>query len=437
MIVTDSPWRTESNMTGHFDWRILSSWYRESRFWLLIYFCATSLSALFAVLQPCASAQQLRLTNSTSFDRTEEVVEIPLNQVARHMHFSATQLKSLVAKDVSTKRRIPSQLYSSRPGADVDMLLLLVELPAKGAVRVEFRSDPAAPPQEPLVFGRAIPERKDDFAWENKVVAYRIYGPSLEASGEISSGIDVWSKRIPNFVVNSFYKQDHEAALTHNPALSYHHDNGIGLDSYDVGPSRGCGGTSVWADDKLNVSKNYTVANVLATGPVRFEFEVSYAPWLAGGKMVSETKRITLDAGSHLNKIVSTFTFDGDSRLDLAAGIAIHEGGEVTLAVGKSIASVWDRPQNPAAGRIATGLVSLPAEHARTMTAAKHALMIFERRSGESFMYFAGSGWSKADMPTQADWNAYLARFEELQQHPVARAWIKTMTARQDRGSWN
>jgi hypothetical protein len=63
----------------------------------------------------------------------------------------------------------------------------------------------------------------------------------------------------------------------------------------------------VWADEKLNVSKNYTVAKILATGPIRFEFEVSYEPWLAGGRMLRETKRITLDAGSHLNKIVSTY----------------------------------------------------------------------------------------------------------------------------------
>jgi hypothetical protein len=391
----------------------------------LIYLWAISLSVLFAALQPRAWAQQLRLTNPIGIDRTEEIVEIPLQQVRHHLHFSAAQLQSLVATDVTTKQRIPTQLYSSRHRADPDTLLLLVQLPAKGKVNVAFKSGPAAPFQEPLVFGRVIPERKDDFAWENKVVAYRIYGPALEATGEISSGIDVWSKRIPNFVVNSFYKQDHEAALAHNPALSYHHDNGIGLDSYDVGPSRGCGGTGVWADDKLNVSKNYTVVKILASGPIRFEFEVSYAPWQAGGKIVSETKRITLDAGSHLNKIVSTFTFNGDSLLKLAAGIAIHEGGEVTLPVGKSVASVWDTPQNLSAGRIATGLVSLPVEHARTMTAAKHALMIFERHSGESFTYFAGSGWSKADMPMQADWSAYLVRFQEMREHPIGFAWIE------------
>lgn len=373
---------------------------------------------------PCAWAQRLRISNPTSIDRTEEVVELPLSRVAGHLRFSAAQMQSLVATDTATEQRIPSQLYSSRPGGDPDTLLLLVKLPAKGTMNVAFHLDPALQPQESLVFGRAIPERKDDFAWENTVAAYRIYGPALEATGEISSGIDVWSKRIPNFVVNSFYQQDHEAAITHNSPLSYHNDNGIGLDSYDVGPSRGCGGTAVWADGKLDVSKNYTVAKILATGPIRFEFEVSYAPWPAGGRMVTETKRITLDAGSHLNKIVSTYRFEGGSSLDLAAGIAIHEGGVTTLPVGKSIASVWDTPQKLSAGRIATGLISLPTEHATTVTAAHHALMLYKRHSGESFTYFAGSGWSKADMPTQQDWNTYLLRFEELREHPVAVTWL-------------
>lgn len=235
----------------------------------------------------------------------------------------------------------------------------------------------------------------------------------------------MWSKRIPNFVVNSFYQRDHEASLTHDPALSYHKDNGIGLDSYDVGSSRGCGGTAVWADGKLNVSKNYTAVRIAAAGPIRLEFEVSYAPWRAGGRVVTETKRITLDAGSHLNRIMSTYVFDGNSPIDLVAAIAIHQGAATTLPSGGSIASVWDTPQDPSAGRIATGLVSLPAEHAKTTTAENHALMLFERHSGEPFTYFAGSGWSKADMPAQADWNAYLERFQELQEHPIAFSWTR------------
>lgn len=386
--------------------------------------CTSTVAICLGALQPNAWAQHVRLVNPLNVDRTEEVVEIPLGQVGERLHYSATQLRSLVATDTATHQRIPSQLYSARPGADPDMLLLFIKLPAKGVENVSFHIDAAAPPQPPLVFGREAPERKDDFAWENQVVAYRVYGPALEAAGEITSGIDVWSKRIPNFVIDSFYKRDLEGSRTHQPMLSYHKDNGQGLDSYDVGPSRGCGGTAVWADGKLFVSKNYTRQTMLANGPIRFAFELSYAPWVANGHSVSETKRITLDAGSHLNKIVSTFTFDGNQKLDLAAGLAIHEGADATLPKGGTIASVWDTPQDPSAGRIATGLISMPAEHAKTITAAHHALMLFERSSGEPFTSFAGSGWSKADMPTQAAWDAYLEKFQQLQLHPVVINWV-------------
>jgi hypothetical protein len=67
--------------------------------------------------------------------------------------------------------------------------------------------------------------------------------------------------------------------------------------------------------------------------------------------------------------------------------------------------------------------VALPAEHATVMTAANHALLIFKRHSVESFTYFAGSGWSKADMPAQEDWNTYLVHFQELHEHPVVFTW--------------
>jgi hypothetical protein len=69
--------------------------------------------------------------------------------------------------------------------------------------------------------------------------------------------------------------------------------------------------------------------------------------------------------------------------------------------------------------------VALPAEHAKALTAANHALMIVQRRSGEPFTYFAGAAWSKADMPTQADWNSYLDNFKQLREHPILAAWIK------------
>ena len=235
----------------------------------------------------------------------------------------------------------------------------------------------------------------------------------------------MWSKRVPNFVIDTFYQRGFEGEQTHNPQLSYHIDNGQGLDSYLVGPTRGCGGTAVFADGKLIVSKNYTQLNILGSGPIRFAFQVTYAPWQAAGRTVTETKTISLDAGSHMSRIVSTYTFDGKSDLDLVAGLAVHPGADVQFPVKDSIASVWDTPQDPTADRIATGLVALSTEHAQTTSATDHALLRFRRHSGEPFTYYAGSGWSKADMPTQVSWSNYLTAFLNLRQHPVRRTWIQ------------
>jgi hypothetical protein len=371
------------------------------------------------------SAQKLRLTNPLNVDRTQEVVEVPLTQVMKNLRLTEAKLESLVAIDAKTKKRIPSQLYSYRNGLDPDTLLLLVQLPARGSMTVSFKVDPKAPLQQPLVYGREAPERKDDFAWENQLVAYRVYGPALQAAGEVTSGIDVWSKRIPNFVIDSFYKRDAEGDATHNPDLSYHKDNGQGLDSYRVGPSRGCGGTGVWTDGQLYVSKNYTFKRVLANGPIRFTFELKYDTWSAAGRTVVETKVITLDAGSHMNRIDSAYTFIGQQPFDMAAGLALHPGSEVSFPAGDNIVSVWDTPQDESAGRIATGLVALPEENPRTLKTPDNVLMIFSRKAAETFTYYAGSGWSKADMKSQADWNSYLTSFLNFHQHPITAQWTR------------
>ncbi|MFP3822536.1 DUF4861 family protein, partial [Bacillus sp. SIMBA_008] len=48
-------------------------------------------------------------------------------------------------------------------------------------------------------YARFVPERIDDFAWENERVAFRTYGPEAQRlvdegkeGGTLSSGIDIW-----------------------------------------------------------------------------------------------------------------------------------------------------------------------------------------------------------------------------------------------------
>ena len=365
------------------------------------------------------NAQQLVISAPQHQARLPEVLQIPLADILKHTH----NLAHFKAVNAATHETLTTQIYTSPDGSSHDLVLIAVQIPAAGNLAIDFLPTDDTQMQDPLVFGRDAPERKDDFAWENKMVAYRVYGPALEATGEITSGIDVWSKRVSNFVIDSFYKRDAEGQRTHNPALSYHKDNGIGIDSYEVGKSRGCGGTGVLSGGKLWVSNNYTHLKQISNGPVRFQFELIYAPWNANGVEVTETKRITLDAGTHLNKIESTFTFDGAATIDAAAGLAIHSGAVVDQLEQDHILSVWDTPQDPTAGRIATGMIEAPNQKATATQANGQALLVFPVHSGQTFTYYAGSGWSKADMPTQQAWDNYLQQSLSQLQHPLHLQW--------------
>ena len=384
-------------------------------------------------------AQRLVLSDSLHQARLSEVIQIPLNEVLKHTHTG----EHFKAVDAATHETLVTQIYTDPNNSSRKLLLIAVQLSANGELAIDFLPADDAQAQPPLVFGREAKERKDDFAWENQYVTYRVYGPALQATGEITSGIDVWSKRVPNFVIDSFYERDAEGQRTHNPALSYHKDNGIGLDSYEVGKSRGCGGTGILSGDKLWVSKNYTHLKLISSGPVRFQFELTYAPWDANGVEVTETKRITLDAGTHLNKIESTFTFAGPAVIDAAAGLALHAQADFRQLAHGRILSDWDTPQDPTAGKIATGIIAAPGQSATTSqlndkalvlpmptlqtafttTQNGQALLVFPVKSGQTFTYYAGSGWSKADMPSQQAWDNYLTQTLAQLEHPLHIKW--------------
>ena len=52
-------------------------------------------------------------------------------------------------------------------------------------------------------------------------------------------------------------------------------------------------------------------------------------------------------------------------------------------------------------------------------------LLLFSRHSGESVTYYAGSGWSKADMPTFAAWTDYLKTQLHLSEARLTVDWRK------------
>jgi hypothetical protein len=233
-------------------------------------------------------------------------------------------------------------------------------------------------------YGRFVRERHDDFAWENDLIAHRMYGPDLETCKKeplTSSGVDVWVKRVPKLVVNEWYMTD-----------NYHQDHGEGADFYGVGKSRGCGGLGIWSGGKLQVSKNFTGTRVLANGPIRLVFELTYAAW--GTARVAETKRVTLDAGSHFNKFESTFK-GGKGSLSFAIGIAKHPGGVVEIDDKAPWMRVWEPLNEGKSGNLGTAIVLPMGAKVEAQQTDLDFLLVTPAPKSGPLTYYVGTSWDR------------------------------------------
>lgn len=171
---------------------------------------------------------------------------------------------------------------------------------------------------QPKVFGRFVPERKDDFAWENEYAAFRMYGPALRPENP-SNGVDLWLKASPELVVDSFYYREHVLGLP------YHINYGKGLDCYKVGHTCGCGGLVVLANEQTWIGGAYDRWEVLEQTPNRLVFKLEYDSLLVDGHILQEAITITTEAGEPLNRADVVLTGDYDGELLVGGGIYMHD----------------------------------------------------------------------------------------------------------------
>lgn len=171
---------------------------------------------------------------------------------------------------------------------------------------------------QPKVFGRFVPERKDDFAWENEYAAFRMYGPALRSENP-SNGVDLWLKASPELVVDSFYYREHVLGMP------YHINYGKGLDCYKVGHTCGCGGLVVLANEQTWIGGAYDRWEVLEQTPNRLVFKLEYDSLLVDGHILQEAITITTEAGEPLNRADVVLTGDYDGELLVGGGIYMHD----------------------------------------------------------------------------------------------------------------
>ncbi|MCX6543669.1 MAG: DUF4861 family protein [Acidobacteria bacterium] len=262
-------------------------------------------------------------------------------------------------------------------------------------------------------YGRFVRERRDDFAWENDRIAHRMYGAALETWAQeplTSSAVDVWTKRVRRLIINDWYMVD-----------DYHHDNGTGGDFYSAGKSRGGGGSGLWIDGTLYPSANFRASRVLANGPIRVLFELTYQNWDAAGAKVSEVKRITLDAGQNLDRFESAYLVEGASRdLAVAAGIKKQPGSEIATSKETGIMRVWEPVQVKGNGNLGLGVIFDPSQTLTFTEGDGNYLVIAPLRPGRTVSYYAGFAWDRSgDVANAAEWDAYLSQFARRLKSPL------------------
>ncbi|GAA4335228.1 DUF4861 family protein [Flaviaesturariibacter amylovorans] len=366
-------------------------------------------SFLFCIVFNGVAAQQgtvpayatVTLHNPSGFERTE-VVSIPWSGIREAAAAVDTATFRVVL--AATGATLPFQF--ERAGTNtVQNLLVLVSLPARAETKLLLQRKSSAPIR-PLTFGRHVPERKDDFAWENNRVAFRMYGKALAATNENAYGIDVWSKRTDSLVIDKWYLGG-----------DYHKDHGSGLDYYSVGYTLGAGDAAPYIGDSLWFSHNHHQWEVLDNGPLRTTFRLSYPAREVAGRLLTAHKTISLDAGTQLNRITVRYDNAGDS-LPVAIGIVRRASAGVQLLDEQAgVLGYWE-PTHPASGTTGVGVLCTSAP-VRARQDPKHWLLT--GRQAKEFTYYAGACWDRAGLyRSSQQWFDYLRRFREALQQPVS-----------------
>jgi hypothetical protein len=295
-------------------------------------------------------------------------------------------------------------------------------MPAKSESKFEIlkTTEEEKPRAEAYCYSRFVPERTDDYAWENNRVAFRIYGPTAQKmmedeveGGTLSSGVDAWLKRVEYPIINKWYKKETESEG------SYHEDTGEGLDNFHVGISRGVGGIAVKKDSVFYFSKNYTKWRTITTGPIRTSFSVEYADWDAGGNVIKESRIISLDYGSNLSKF--EISLEGTDAIH--SGLTLHEkDGKVTADEKEGWVSYW---QPHVDSEIGTAIIAAPGyfvgyekydSEEKDLSNAYAHLKVTNNKT----VYYAGFSWKKSGQFTTAqEWQSYLSAFHKKINNPL------------------
>jgi len=358
----------------------------------------------------------LSVKNTLDIERSFETVS--LNQA----FLKVENLNTLGIRDTETGALVISQMVDDNADGVMDAILFQPQVAASSEKHYEIVviSETEQPQSLDYCYSRFVPERTDDYTWENDKVAFRVYGPTAQKmiedgvpGGTLSSGVDAWLKKVDYPIIDKWYKEFVDGIS------SYHEDTGEGLDNFHVGVSRGVGGIAIKADDSYHYSKNYIEWKTISTGPIRTSFYLNYEHWDASEKQIKESRIISLDRGSHFSK----FSISLEGSTHISAGLTLHEkDGEVTGNDKNGWISYWQPHGDSELGMaiVATqntfkGFETYNSDQQDLSNAYAH--LNVENNKVE---YYAGFGWKESgQFKTQQEWEQHLDAFSKMINTPL------------------
>lgn len=352
---------------------------------------------------PGIAQKYIQVENKTDENRSE-LIAIPFAKFSKH--FGVDTIFTIQDR-ISQTNYVHQLEKMGNPW--VKNVLVQVDVPAKSKITLVVKKE-KSPNYPSKVFARYVPERFDDFAWENDVVAFRVYGKALEGRRDDAQGMDYWAKRTSDLIINKWY--------AHN---DYHRDHGDGLDYYSVGQTLGAGYLAMYFEDSIQYSKHYRNYQILDSGPLRTTFKLTYEAQDFSENTVVMEKIISLDAGQQFNKIVVNLHNTHARKTPVVVGLARRGESNPAYDFDKTdgYLAYWE-PDVQDFGRTGTAVI-LPGSKINLITKdPKQFLVSTMVKNGKPLLYYAGAAWNKAEKITSAeDWEDHVEDYTEAIKNPL------------------
>ena len=172
---------------------------------------------------------------------------------------------------------------------------------------------------------------------------------------------------------------------------------------------------------------------IMENGPLRFTIKLTYNPIVVEKDSVIETRIISLEQGSQLNRTI--ITYEGLKQATaIATGLVIHPENPKAYEIEENkgyiaYADLTDNIYNDN-GIIYVGAV-IPSKikeaqatlfsdkEAKERGASGHVLAVSTYKPESQYTYYWGSGWSKYGFDSMEAWTEYLDHYAQCVRNPL------------------